>query len=47
MVAPKGLQGFLIFSIATGAEYLFYVKSIPTFALILYGYIILVSASVA
>ena len=36
----------LIFSIAMGAEYLFYLKSIATFALTFYGYIILVLASV-
>ena len=36
----------LIFSIAMGAEYLFYVKSIATFALPFFGYIILVLASV-
>ena len=36
----------LIFSIAMGAEYLSYVKSIATFALTFHGYIISVLASV-
>ena len=36
----------MIFSIAMGAEYLFYVKSIATFAPTFYGYIISVLASV-
>ena len=40
-MAPR----ILIFSIAMGAEYLSYVKSIATFALTLYGHIILVLAS--
>ena len=40
--APK----ILIFSIAMGANYLPYVKSIATFAPIFYGYIISVLASV-
>ena len=37
----------MIFSIAMGAEYLSYVKSIATFAPTFYGYIISVSASVS
>ena len=41
-MAPR----ILIFSIAMGVEYLSYVKSIATFALIFFGYIILVLASV-
>ena len=36
----------LIFSIAMGAEYLSYVKSIATFAPTFYGYIIFILASV-
>ena len=36
----------LIFSIAMGADYSFYVKSIATFALTFFGYIISVLASV-
>ena len=36
----------LIFSIAIGAEYLSYMKSIATFALTFFGYVILVLASV-
>ena len=36
----------MIFSIAMGAEYLSYVKSIATFAPTFYGYIISVLASV-
>ena len=36
----------MIFSIAMGAEYLFYVKSIATFAPTFYGYIISDLASV-
>ena len=36
---------YLIFSIAMGAKYLSYVKSIATFALTFYGYIITVRAS--
>ena len=36
----------MIFSIAMGAEYLFYVKSIATFAPTFYGYIISILASV-
>ena len=42
-MAPK----ILIFSIAMGADYSFYVKSIATFALTFFGYIILVLAIVA
>ena len=38
--------GLFIFSIAMAADYLSYVKSIATFALTLYGYIILILASV-
>jgi hypothetical protein len=41
-MAPR----ILIFSIAMGAYYLFYVKSIATFALTLFGYIISVLARV-
>ena len=41
-----GRQTFLIFSIAMGAEYLSYVKSIATFALTFFGYIISVLARV-
>ena len=41
-MAPR----ILIFSIAMGAEYLSYVKSIATFAPTIYGYIISVLASV-
>ena len=37
----------MIFSIAMGAEYLSYVKSIATFALTFYGYIISVLDSVS
>ena len=36
----------MIFSIAMGADYSFYVKSIATFALTFFGYIISVLASV-
>ena len=44
-VASKWLQGF-DFSIAMGADYSFYVKSIATCALTFCGYIISVIASV-
>ena len=40
-MAPR----ILIFSIAIGADKLFYVKSIATFALTFYGYIISVLVS--
>ena len=42
-MAPR----ILIFSIAMGADYSFYVKSIATFALIFFGYIISALASVS
>jgi len=42
----KSAPRILIFSIAMGAEYLSYVKSIATFAPTFYGYIISVLASV-
>ena len=45
LVAPKWLFDF--FSIAMGAKYLSYVKSIATFAVIFYVYIISVVASVS
>ena len=41
-MAPR----ILVFSIAMGADYSFYVKSIATYALTFFGYIILVLASV-
>jgi hypothetical protein len=41
-MAPR----ILIFSIAMGADYLFYVQSIATFALTFFGYIISGLASV-
>ena len=44
--SPKTVPRILILSIAMGAEYLFYVKSIATFALTFFGYIISVLASV-
>ena len=44
--SPKRAPRILIFSIAMGAEHLSYVKSIATFALTFYGYIISVLASV-
>ena len=44
--SSKMATRILIFSIAIGAEYLSYVKSIATFALTFFGYIILVLASV-
>ena len=43
----KTAPRILILSIAMGAEYLSYVKSIATFALTFFGYIILVLASVS
>jgi hypothetical protein len=43
---PKPAPRNLIFSIAIGAENSFYVKSIATFALTFFGYIISVLASV-
>ena len=39
--------GILIFSIAMGADYSFYVKSIATFALTFFGFIISALASVS
>ena len=42
-MAPR----ILIFSIAMGADYSFYVKSIATFALTFFGHIISVLASMA
>ena len=44
--SSKTAPRILNFSIAMGAEYLSYVKSIATFALKFYGYIISVLASV-
>ena len=44
--SSKRAPRILIFSIAMGAEYLPYVKSIATFAPTFYGYIISVLASV-
>ena len=44
--SSKRAPRILIFSIAVGAEYLSYVKSIATFAPTFYGYIISVLASV-
>ena len=44
--SSKRAPRILIFSIAMGAEYLSYVKSIATFAPTFYGYIISVLASV-
>ena len=44
--SSKRAPRVLIFSIAMGAEYLSYVKSIATFALTFFGYIISVLASV-
>ena len=44
--SSKTAPSILIFSIAMGAEYLSYVKSIATFATTFYGYIISVLASV-
>ena len=44
--SSKTALRILIFSIAMGAEYSSYVKSIATFALTFFGYIILVLASV-
>ena len=44
--SSKTAPRILIFSIAMGAEYLYYVKSIATFAPTFYGYIISVLASV-
>ena len=44
--SSKTAPRILIFSIAMGAEHLSYVKSIATFALTFYGYIISVLASV-
>ena len=45
--SSKRAPRILIFSIAMGAEYLFYMKSIATFAPTFYGYIISVLASVS
>ena len=45
--SSKTAPMILIFSIAMGAHYSFYVKSIATFALAFFGYIISVLASVA
>ena len=45
-VSSKTVPMILIFSIAMGAKYLSYVKSIATFAPTFYGYIISVLASV-
>ena len=42
----KTAPRILIFSIATGAEYLFYVKFIATYAITFFGYIDTVLASV-
>jgi hypothetical protein len=44
--SSKTVPGILIFSIVLGVKYLSYVKSIATFFLIFFGYIILVLASV-
>ena len=44
--SSKTAPRILIFSIAMGADYSFYVKSIATFALTFFGYIISVLASV-
>ena len=44
--SSKKASRILIFPIAMGAKYLSYVKSIATFALTFFGYIILVLASV-
>ena len=46
LVAPERLPGFSFFSIVLGAKYFSYVKSIATFALPLFGYIISVLGSV-
>ena len=43
--SSKTAPRILIFSIAMGADYSFYVKSIATFALTFFGYIISVLAS--
>ena len=39
-IAPKGLPGFCFFSIAMGADYSFYVKTIETHARAFYKVII-------
>ena len=44
--STKAVPRILIFSFAMGADYLSYVKSISTFALTFFGYIISVLASV-
>ena len=44
--SPKTVPRILIFSIAMGADYLFYVKFIASCAFTFFGYIILVLASV-
>ena len=44
--SSKTAPWFFIFSIAMGAKYLSYVKSIDTFAPTFYGYIISILASV-
>ena len=46
LVAPKRLPGFWFFSIAMDADYLFHVKSVATFALISFVYIISILVSV-
>jgi hypothetical protein len=45
LVAPKRLPG-IFFSIVLGAEYLPYMKSIATYALTFFGYIISVLAEI-